>query len=61
MECFTRKMERRQQVHYKFCFSGRSYIVSGSQKTVKKEVVIYENLKVVSNLFNRAFNIEEAV
>ena len=44
-----------------FPFPGESYVVSGAEKTVKKESVISENRRVVSNLFIRAANIEAAV
>ncbi len=44
-----------------FAFPGESYIVAGAEKNAKKESVICDNLRVVSNLFIRAINIEEAV
>jgi hypothetical protein len=44
-----------------FPFPGEGYIVSGADKSIKKGAVISENLKVVSNLFIRAMNIEGAV
>ena len=44
-----------------FPFPGEGYIVSGAEKSIKKGAVISENLRVVSNLFIRAINIESAV
>jgi hypothetical protein len=44
-----------------FAFPGESYVVSGSEKVIKKESIISDNLRVVSNLFIRAVSIEAAV
>ena len=44
-----------------FAFPGDSYVVSGSEKSIKKESVISDNLRVVSNLFISAASIESAI
>ncbi|WP_255501608.1 hypothetical protein [Olivibacter sp. SDN3] len=44
-----------------FAFPGESYTVSGSEKSVKKETVLSDNLKVVSNIVLRAKTIEQAL
>lgn len=44
-----------------FAFPGESYTVSGTEKTIKKETVLSDNLKVVSNVVLQAENIEQAL
>lgn len=44
-----------------FSFPGEGYVVSGLEKSIKKGAVISDNLRVVSNLFIRAVNIERAI
>ncbi|MEO7766609.1 MAG: hypothetical protein ABIS01_04255, partial [Ferruginibacter sp.] len=44
-----------------FPFPGEGYVVSGSEKSIKKGAVTSDNLRVVSNLFIRAVNIESAI
>lgn len=44
-----------------FAFPGDGYVITGSEKIVTKEAVVSNNLKVVSNLFIRALNIEKAI
>lgn len=44
-----------------FAFPGESYTVSGTEKIVKKETVIAENLKVVSNIVLQTDIIETAL
>ena len=44
-----------------FAFPGESYTVSGTEKTIKKETVLSDNLKVVSNIVLLAETIEQAL
>ena len=44
-----------------FPFPGEGYVVSGPDKSIKKETVVTGNLKVVSNLFVRATDMEKAI
>jgi hypothetical protein len=44
-----------------FAFPGESYTVSGKGKEIKKETVLSDNLKVVSNIVIKAENIQHAV
>lgn len=44
-----------------FAFPGESYVVAGAAKSIKKEAVISDNLRVVSNIVLRAISIENAV
>lgn len=44
-----------------FAFPGESYVVYGAEGSVKKETVLSDNLRVVSNLFLRAENMEGAL
>ncbi len=44
-----------------FPFPGEGFVVSGPEKIIKKESVICDNLRVVSNLFVRAIDIEAAI
>jgi hypothetical protein len=44
-----------------FAFPGKSYTVSGTEKKIKKETVLSDNLKVVSNIVIQAENIERAL
>ena len=44
-----------------FPFPGEGYIVSGAEKSITKGAVVSDSLRVVSNLFIRAINIERAV
>lgn len=44
-----------------FVFPGESYILSGIDRMVKKECVVSDHLKVVSNIILHAGNLEEAV
>lgn len=44
-----------------FAFPGESYTVLGSEKSVKKETVLSDNLKVVSNIVLQAKTIEQAI
>ena len=43
-----------------FPFPTDGYVVAGKDKAVRKETVIADNLKVVSNIFLRAKTMEEA-
>jgi hypothetical protein len=44
-----------------FVFPGAGYVVSGANRTVKKETVVSDDLKVASNIILRATSLEEAV
>lgn len=44
-----------------FPFPGDGYVVAGKNKVIKKEAVITDNLKVVSNIFLRAKDMESAL
>lgn len=44
-----------------FAFPGESFTVSGSEKKVRKESVLSDNLRVVSNLVVQAGSIDEAL
>jgi hypothetical protein len=44
-----------------FAFPGESYTVSGTEKLVKKETVLSNNLKVVSNIVLKAKTMEQAL
>jgi predicted ester cyclase len=44
-----------------FAFPGESHVLTGKDKLIKKEAVISDNLRVVSNIFLRAENIESAL
>ena len=44
-----------------FVFPGESFVLSGSDRMVKKEFVVADNLKMVSNIILNAKNLEEAV
>lgn len=44
-----------------FPFPTDGYVVAGKDKAVRKEIVISDNLKVVSNIFLRANTMESAV
>ncbi|MEJ1237997.1 hypothetical protein WBG78_07710 [Chryseolinea sp. T2] len=44
-----------------FAFPVEGYVVSGPDNTVKKESVLSANLRVVSNIFLRAENFEQAI
>ncbi|MFC6100547.1 YciI family protein [Olivibacter domesticus] len=46
---------------YSFAFPGESYVVAGVGKLVKKEPVVANNLRVVSNVILRASGIENAL
>ncbi|GHN01637.1 hypothetical protein WSM22_31260 [Cytophagales bacterium WSM2-2] len=43
-----------------FPFPGDGYVVSGKDKSVKKEAVVLGDMKVVSNIFLRAESFESA-
>lgn len=44
-----------------FAFPGESYTITGAKKEVKKETVLSNNLKVVSNLVVQVENREQAL
>lgn len=44
-----------------FAFPGESYTVSGAKKEVRKEIVLANNLKVVSNVVIQAEDMEHAL
>ena len=44
-----------------FAFPGESYTLSGTEKKVKKETVLSDNLKVVSTIVIQAETIEQAL
>jgi len=44
-----------------FVFPSESYVLSGSERTAKKEAVVSDDLKVVSTIVLRAADLEEAV
>jgi hypothetical protein len=44
-----------------FAFPGDSYTVTGKEKLIKKETVLSDNLKAVSNIVLQAKTIEEAL
>lgn len=44
-----------------FVCPGDSYVVSGAERSVKKEPVVADNLKIVSNIILLAENLENAV
>jgi hypothetical protein len=44
-----------------FVCPGDSYVISGAEKSVKKETVITDNLRVVSNIILLAEHLEDAV
>jgi hypothetical protein len=44
-----------------FVFPTGSYVLSGADRTVKKESVVSDNLKVVSNIILQAASLEDAV
>ena len=44
-----------------FAFPGESYTVNGTEKTVKKEIVLSNNLKVVSNIVIQTESMEKAL
>jgi hypothetical protein len=44
-----------------FVFPGESYTLSGADRLVKKEAVVSDNLKIVSNIILRATSLENAV
>lgn len=44
-----------------FPFPTDGYVVAGKDKTVRKETVVADNLKVVSNIFLRATAMEDAI
>jgi hypothetical protein len=44
-----------------FAFPGESHTISGPEKTVKKEVVLSGNLKVVSHIVLQSQTIEQAL
>lgn len=41
-----------------FAFPGESYVVAGPEKTIRKETVVSDNLRVVSNIVLRAPTME---
>ena len=41
-----------------FAFPGESYVVAGPEKTIRKETVVSDNLRVVSNIVLRAATME---
>ncbi|MEO6549745.1 MAG: hypothetical protein ABIN94_17215 [Ferruginibacter sp.] len=44
-----------------FPFPGEGFIILGSEKIIKKGVVVSDNLRAVSNLFIRALDMERAI
>jgi hypothetical protein len=44
-----------------FVFPNEGYVISGSEKTVKKETVSANNLKIVSTIVIKAASYEEAI
>jgi hypothetical protein len=44
-----------------FVCPGESYVISGAERSVKKEPVVADNLKIVSNIILLAENLENAV
>lgn len=44
-----------------FAFPGESYTISGAERTIKKETVLSEDLKVVSNLVVQTESMEDAL
>lgn len=44
-----------------FPFPGESHTVSGAEKLVKKETVLSDNLKVVSNIVLKAIDVNHAL
>ena len=44
-----------------FAFPGESYTVSKTEKKIKRETVLSDDLKVVSNIVVRAENMEQAL
>jgi len=44
-----------------FVFPGESFVVAGTDRTVKPDTVISDNLRVVSNIILRAESMEEAI
>lgn len=44
-----------------FAFPGEGYVVSGAGREATKQVVVADNLKVVSNIFLLAASLEDAV
>lgn len=44
-----------------FAFPQESYVLSGADRSVKKESVVSQNLRVVSSIILRAGNLENAV
>jgi hypothetical protein len=44
-----------------FVFPGESYVVSGTERTVKQDTVVSDNLRVVSNIFLRAESMNEVI
>jgi hypothetical protein len=44
-----------------FVFPGESYALSGADRLVKKEPVVSDNLKIVSNIILRATSLENVV
>ncbi|HWV70624.1 MAG TPA: hypothetical protein VN040_02870 [Pseudosphingobacterium sp.] len=46
---------------YSFAFPGESHVVTGPTKSVKKETVVANNLRVVSNVILRAKGIKDVL
>ena len=44
-----------------FAFPGESYVVAGAAKNIRKETVVADNRRVVSNIVLRAPSMEEAL
>jgi hypothetical protein len=44
-----------------FVFPGESYVLSGTDRTVKKDTVFSDNFRVVSNVILRAASFEDAL
>ncbi len=44
-----------------FAFPGESFTVTGAEKTIKKEIVLSNDLKAVSNLVIQAEDITQAI
>lgn len=44
-----------------FVFPNEGYVISGTERLVKKEFIVSDNLKVVSSIILRAASLENAV
>lgn len=60
-DALLRKWKENNAYIISFAFPGEGYVISGADRLIKKEIVLSDNLKVVSNLFIRASSLEEAL